>query len=75
MDVLHKIEETVSEIGLRINAKKTEYIAINIQNNTFEIRDRNCDLLKVVGDLKYFGNYIAKIERDVEKRIGKAWGA
>ena len=75
MKLLHKIEEAASEIGLYINAKKTEYIIINIENNTFEIRDLNGNLLKVVEDFKYLGSYIASTERDIEIRIGKAWGA
>ena len=75
MKLLHKIEEAASEIGLYINAKKTEYIIINIENNTFEIRDLNGNLLKVVEDFKYLGSYIASTERDIEIRIGQAWGA
>ena len=75
MKLLHKIEEAASEIGLYINAKKTEYIIINIENNTFEIRDLNGNLLKVVEDFKYLGSYIASTERDIEIKIGKAWGA
>ncbi len=54
---------------------KTEYIIINIENNSFEIRDLNGNLLKVVEDFKYLGSYIASTERDIEIRIGKAWGA
>ena len=73
--LLHKIEEAASEIGLYINAKKTEYIVINLENNTFEIRDSNGDLIKAVTDFKYLGSYIAFTEKDVEIRIGKAWGA
>ena len=75
MKLLHKIEEAASEIGLYINAKKTEYIIINIGHNTSEIRDLNGNLLKVVEDFRYLGSYIASTERDIEIRIGKAWGA
>ena len=72
--LLHKIEEAASEIGLYINSKKTEYIIINL-DNTIEIRDRNGNLIKVVKDFKYLGSYIASTEKDIEIRIGKAWGA
>ena len=70
MTLLHKIEEAASEIGLYINAKKTEYIIINI-DNTFEIRDINGNMIKVVKDFKYLGSYIASTERDVKIRIGE----
>ena len=46
-----------------------------MENNTFEIRDSNGDLIKAVTDFKYLGSYIAFTEKDVEIRIGKAWGA
>ena len=75
MKLLHKIEEVASQIGLYINSKKTEYIIINIENDTWEIRDSNGNLIKRVNDFKYLGSYIASTERDVEIRIGKAWGA
>jgi hypothetical protein len=72
--LLHKIEEAASEVGLYINAKKTEYIVIN-QDQTCEIRDSSGNLIKVVKDFKYLGSYIAFTEKDVEIRLGKAWGA
>ena len=33
------------------------------------------DLIKAVTDLKYLDSYIAFMEKDLEIRIGKAWGA
>ena len=75
MTLLHKIEEAASEIGLYVNAKKTEYIILNIDDESFEIRDVNGNLLKVVKDFKYLGSYIASTEKDIEIRLGKAWGA
>ena len=74
MSLLHKIEEAASEIGLYINAKKTEYIIVNL-DQTIELRDCNGKLIKVVTDFKYLGSYIASTERDIEIRLGKAWGA
>lgn len=53
-----------------ISTPKKEYI----ENNTFVIRDTNRNL-KRFEDLKYLGSYITSAERDVEIRIGKAWGA
>lgn len=74
MSLLHKIEEAASEIGLYINAKKTEYIIVNL-DKTIEIRDCKGNLIKVVTDFKYLGSYIAFTEKDIEIRLGKAWGA
>lgn len=74
MSLLHRIEEAASEIGLYMNAKKTEYIIVNL-DKTIEIRDSKGNLIKLVTNLEYLGSYIAFTEKDIEIRLGKAWGA
>ena len=72
--LLHKIEDAASEVGLYINASKTEFICLN-QDQSDGMKTGNGEKIKSVDDFKYLGSYIASTERDVNIRLGKAWGA
>ena len=72
--LLHKIETVASQIGLYINVSKTEFITHN-QDESGGITCLNGGEIKHVDDFKYLGSYIASTERDVNTKLGKAWGA
>ena len=50
--MLHKIEEAAAEIGLGVNADKTEYISLNQKNNSC-IKSLKGKIIKQVNDFKY----------------------
>lgn len=72
--LLHQIEQTASEIGLYVNAKKTEFICYN-QHHTGSIKSLTNDNIKAVQEFTYLGSNIASTRRDIEIRLGKAWAA
>ena len=61
------------EVGLFINAKKTEFISLN-QDRSNGIEDLNGNSIKSVDDFKYLGSLIVSTSGDIEIRLGKAWG-
>ena len=52
--MLHKIEEAAAEIGLGVNADKTEYISLKQRNNSC-IKSLKGNIIKQVNDFKYLG--------------------
>ena len=66
------LEQAASEIGLKINAKKTEYLPINCEGI---IQTQNDQILKSVDNYSYLGSVISSSEKDIEIRIAKAWTA
>ena len=70
--LLHGLEEVSAEIGLYVNAKKTEYMCFN-QEGSMKARDGTT--LKQVEEFTYLGSNIASTEKDVNIGIGKAWSA
>ena len=70
--LLHLVEKAASEIGLYINAKKTEFISFN---QTGEIKSLNGNSLKSVKDFSYLGSNIQSTEKDINIRKAKAWKA
>ena len=72
--MLHKIEEVEAEIGLGVNADKTEYISLNQKNNSC-IKSLKGKIIKQVNYFKYLGSYVASTDHDVNVRIGQAWSA
>ena len=71
---IQKIEEVAAEIGLRINADKTEYISRNPKNKD-GIKNIKGKIIKQVHDFKYLGSYVISTDHDVNVRIGQAWAA
>ena len=72
--LLHNIEKVAKQIGLYLNADKTEFICENEEASVGmkSLADKN---IKQVLDFKYLGSYIASTEHDVNIRLGKAWSA
>ena len=74
ISLLHNTEKTAKEIGLHINADKTEFICLN-QDASEGMKSLNGNVIKQVEDFKYLGSFIASTEHDIDIRLGKAWGA
>ena len=72
--LLHSIERTAKEIGLYLNADKTEFICFN-QDASERMKSLDGEKIKQGEDFKYLGSYIASTEHDVNIRLGKAWNA
>ena len=72
--LLHKIENTAKEIGLNINAGKTEFISIN-QGENEKMKSLNGKDIKKVSDFKYLGSYIQSTEKYMNIRLAKSWAA
>ena len=70
--LLHALEDTAAQIGLYINAGKTEFICYN-QNG--EIKTTKGKTLKKVEHFTYLGSNISSTTKDVSIRIAKAWSA
>ena len=65
---------TAKEIGLYLNADKTEFFCFN-QDASEEMKSLNGEKIKQVEDFKYLRSYIASTKHDVNIRLGKAWDA
>ena len=65
-------EQAAMEIGLYINAKKTEFVKFHQEG---DIRLLNNTSIKAVDDFVYLGSNIKSTEKDIEVKKGKAWSA
>ena len=72
--LLHNTKRTAKEIGLYLNADKTEFLCFN-QDASEGMKSLTDEKIKQVEDFKYLGSYIASTEHDVNIRLGKAWDA
>ena len=70
--LLHHIELAAREVGLHINAKKTEYMSINDAGLMKSLDDQ---IIQEVLDFVYLGSNVQSSEKDMEIRITKAWAA
>ena len=70
--LLHSLERAAADIGLYINAHKTEYMCYN---QTGDICTLDGTPLKLVGKFTYLGSSVASTEKDIDTRLTKAWTA
>ena len=68
--LLHLLEYAAEKVGLKVNAKKTEYINYNHHGT---IKTTKNHQLKSVDNFVYLGSNIASTKKDVDIRIAKAW--
>ena len=68
--LLHSLERAAANIGLYVNAHKTEYICYN---QTGDISTLEGTPLKLVDKFTYLGSSVESTEKDIETRITKAW--
>ena len=70
--LLHSLEWAAANIGLYINAHKTEYMCYN---QTGDISTLEGTPLKLVDKFTYLGSSVESTEKDIEKRLAQAWTA
>ena len=68
--LLHSVKTTAREIGLYINADKTEFIFLN-QDTSDRMKSLNGKKISQVDDFKYLGSYTASTEHDIDIRLKK----
>ena len=73
-ELLHSVEEAASEVGLYLNASKTELLTMNIPG-TDSIKSISGHELKRVDSFKYLGSQIPDSFHDFKVRKAMAWDA
>ena len=68
--LLHSLEQAAADIGLHVNAHKTEYMCFN---QAGDISTRNGSSLKLVDKFTYPGSSVSSTEKDIHTRLTKAW--
>ena len=71
--LLTLVVNAAKSVGLNINEDKTEYMTINIPNNT-ELQ-ANGKTLNRVDNFKYLGSWVENTSKDLKIRKGQAWTA
>ena len=69
---LHSLEQAAADIGLHVNAHKTEYMSFN---QTGDISTLNGSPLKLVDKFTNLGSSVSSTETEINTRLGKAWTA
>ena len=70
--LLHSLEWATAGIGLRVNARKTEFMSFN---QTGDISTLGGSSLKLVDNFTYLGSSVSSTETDIDSRLTKAWTA
>ena len=70
--LLHNLERAAADIGLHVNAHKTEYMCYN---QTGDISTLDGTSLKLVDKFTYLGSSVSSTEKDIDTRLTKAWTA
>ena len=70
--LLHSLEPAATDIGLYVNAHKTEYMCYN---QTGDISTLDGTPLKQVDKFTYLGSSVESTEKDIDTRLTKAWTA
>ena len=70
--LLHSLERAATDIGLHVNAHKTEYMCYN---QTGDITTLDGTPLKLVDKFTYLGSSVSSKEKDIDTRLTKAWTA
>ena len=74
-ELLTRVEAECAKVGLRLNAKKTEFIAYNLPPEHPPLRTTEGAALRKVNDFKYLGSWVNSTDRDVKVRKALAWRA
>ena len=64
--LLHDLEEAAHLVGLSLNARKTEFMQINIEDDSV-IKALDGTTLKTVEDFKYLGSYVANDKKRFQR--------
>ena len=73
-DLLLCVERECNKVGLRINAKKTKGLTLNIQN-PMPLHTADGTELEWVEDFKYLGSWVESLDKDINIRKAQAWQA
>ena len=68
--ILHSLEREAADIGLYVNAHKTEYMCFN---QTDDISTLEGTSLKLVDKFTYLGSNVSSTEKDIDTRLTMAW--
>ena len=68
--MLHSLERAAADIGLHVNAHKTEYMCFN---QTADISTLNSSSLKLVDKFIYQRSSFSSTRTDINTRLAKAW--
>jgi len=66
------VEKAASNVGLHLNAKKTEVMIFNQPSQ--DITSRTGEKIKVVQDFKYLGSYVNDSLKDINCKIAPSLG-
>ena len=70
--LLHSLERAAADIGLRVNAHKTEFMCFNQKG---DISTLDGTSLKLVEKFTCLGSSVSSTEKDIDTRLTKAWTA
>ena len=70
--LLHSFEPASAGISLHVNGQKTQYMCYN-QTGDISTLDRTS--LKLVDKFTYLGSSVSSTEKDIDRRLTKAWTA
>ena len=68
--LLHQLENAAKDVGLYVNASKTEHIRFGQQGT---IQTTSGETIKAVESFTYLGSEINSMKQDVKIRIANAW--
>ena len=68
-----RVEDAALRVGLHMNAKKTQCMVFNHQDDV-TIKTSTGAILEVVEDLKYLGSWTQSSSKDISIRKTQAWG-
>ena len=71
--LLDSLERAATDIGLHVNAHKTEYMCYNQTGDITTID--GTPPLKLVDKINYLGSSVSSTEKDIDTRLTKAWTA
>ena len=70
--LLHSLERAAASIGPHVNVHKTEYMCYN---QTGDISTLAGTSPKLIDKLTYLGSSVSSTEKDIDRRLTKAWTA
>ena len=70
--LLHSLERAAAGIGLHVNTHKTEYMCYNQTGNIATLDGAS---LKLVDKFTLLGSSVSSTEKDIDRRLTKAWTA
>ena len=70
--LLHTLEWATTDIGLHVNAHKTEYMCFN---QTSDLSTLDSSSLKLVDKFTYLGSSVSSTEKDIDTQLTVAWTA